>query len=438
MKRLRHFAGEKVPDPLALYQLTVNPELPACHVYMEAQIFTPDSGRFVLHESAHPHGSDPRDPRHRYLLCDLNAGGDLTPLTEECGVTAPSLSPDGKIFYYFVDELERRGRLRLRKMELSTGERTEVASLSGQDGIAPTAPFYPLSTISSDGRRIAIATALRSGPEADWPEHGMWVFDTETGECRLVLRGTDFCNLHLQYCRSEREAHTILIQHNHGSRLRSVCGKREGISHAAALDAGSGHALRKIRACDDPLQPDTGYGIDLHLIADDGTQWRSLPVGRDGVEFCQGHQCWRGTTSKVIASTLLFRTPGTANQELIELEAFPGAVHCLPAAAGGVRNVLSRGITPPHFLHFATDIAGMRIVSDYEADNGEWHLYAGQLGGDGEAADLRFLLNLGSREKSPWHPHPFLSPNGQWAFFNSSASGQLQAYGLRLPRETAS
>ncbi len=432
MKRLGQFAGKKVPDHLTLYQLTDDPVIPACHIYMEAQIFSPDSRRFVLHESAHPHGSDPRDPRHRYLFCDLEGNGDLIPLTDECGVTAPSLSPDGKSFYYFVDELEYRGRLRLRKLDPATGERSELACLTEQDGIAPAPPFYPLSTISPDGRRIAVATALHTGTQAEWPEHGMWVFDTETGECRLVLRGTDFCNLHLQYCRSGREAHTILIQHNHGSRLRSVCGKREGIGHAAALDAESGHALRKIRACDDPLQPNTGFGLDLHLIDDDGTRWRSLPVGRDGMEFCQGHQCWRGKSSRVIASTLLFQTPSAAVQELIELEAFPGAAHCRPAAEGGARNVLSRGIEPPHFLHFATDAAGGRIVSDYEADNGEWHLYAGRLGGDGEAADLRFLLNLGSREKSPWHPHPFLSPDGKMAFFNSSASGVLQAYCLIL------
>ena len=64
---LRSEAG---PAGLEVYQLTAE-ALPSSHVYMEAQIFAPDSTRLLLHRSAHPHGSDPRDPEHRYLLCDL-------------------------------------------------------------------------------------------------------------------------------------------------------------------------------------------------------------------------------------------------------------------------------------------------------------------------------------------------------------------------------
>ena len=177
---------------------------------------------------------------------------------------------------------------------------------------------------------------------------------------------------------------------------------------------------------------DTGFGLDLHIISDDGSRWKTLPVGRDGIEFCQGHQCWRGESARVIASTLLFDTPLTATQELVEMESVPGNVHCRNNSAGGKRNILSRKVIPAHFLHFATDRSGSRIVSDYESDDGEWHLYTGKLGAMGDAADLHFTLNLGSREKSPWHPHPFLSPDGRKAFFNSSASGQLQAYCLEL------
>ena len=62
MKRLFEFAGYSVPDHLKLFQMTDNPDVPGCHIYMEAQIFSPDSKRMVLHRSAHPHGSDPLDP----------------------------------------------------------------------------------------------------------------------------------------------------------------------------------------------------------------------------------------------------------------------------------------------------------------------------------------------------------------------------------------
>src|SRR5437773_1481933 len=103
------------PPGLEVFQLTSEP-VPSSHVYMEAQIFTPDSRHLVLHRSAHAHGGDIGDPQHRYLLCEVETG-ELTPLTDETGAIAPSVSPDGKFVYYFVDETKpgRGGRLSLRR-----------------------------------------------------------------------------------------------------------------------------------------------------------------------------------------------------------------------------------------------------------------------------------------------------------------------------------
>jgi hypothetical protein len=64
-----------------VFQLT-DEVIPSSHVYMEAQIFTPNSRRLVLHRSADPHGADIHDPEHRYLLCDLDNKGELFPLTD--------------------------------------------------------------------------------------------------------------------------------------------------------------------------------------------------------------------------------------------------------------------------------------------------------------------------------------------------------------------
>ena len=98
----------RTPAGVEVFQLTDDPALPSCHLYMEAQIFTPDSRRFLLHRSAHVHGSDRHDPRHRYQVCDLEHGGALTDLTHETGATAPSITPDGHAVYYFIDETNRR------------------------------------------------------------------------------------------------------------------------------------------------------------------------------------------------------------------------------------------------------------------------------------------------------------------------------------------
>ena len=81
--------NEASPDGLEVFQLTTEVDVSSSHIYMEAQIFTPDSKRFILHRSAHPHGSDPLDPEHKYLICDLENSCELIPITEEIGATAP-------------------------------------------------------------------------------------------------------------------------------------------------------------------------------------------------------------------------------------------------------------------------------------------------------------------------------------------------------------
>lgn len=433
MKRINTIAGRSIPDGLELYQLTEQFDTASCHVYMEAQIFTPDSERFILHRSAHPHGSDPDDPRHAYFLCDLADSGRLSLLAGERGVTAPCISPDGRYLYYFICALTKfGGRITLMRVALEGSDRTTVAVVDGNTvETQPAAPMYPLSTISSDGCHVAMASALARRTGEPFPEYALWIFDTRTGAVTVPLRGRNFCNLHMQYCRSPKAPRDIMIQHNHGSCL-SADGKHS-ISHVAALDHESGYALRSVPASQDPNAGNTGYGLDVHVIRDDGTDWRTFPWGRNGIESCQGHQCWRGASNWGITSTIRYRTPATADHELIESLPLPGTDHNGLRTSGAIRNRLSEDIVPPHFIHFATDAYGERIISDYEAENGEWHLYTGTLKAPGTGpAALRRILNLGARSTSPWHPHPFLSPDGTKAFFNASSEGVLHAYALKL------
>jgi len=93
---------------------------------MEAQVFTMDSKQFLLHRSATAHGGSKNDPKHQYLRCDLDDNCSLHPLTDELGATAPSVSPDGRFVYYFVDRTEPGGgRLTLKRVGLDgTGRET--------------------------------------------------------------------------------------------------------------------------------------------------------------------------------------------------------------------------------------------------------------------------------------------------------------------------
>jgi hypothetical protein len=391
------------PKGIEVIQLTTESDVPTSHLYMEAQVFTMDSKRFVLHRSATAHGGRKDDPRHQYLLCDIENDCALYPLTEELGVCGASLSPDGKYVYYFHNETTLAGgQLSLKRVNIDGSHRETIMVV---DSPLPGTKFrpsriYALSTISSDGKRVATAGFLGDGKTEGAP-YGLMVFDVEKATVSLAICGPTWCNLHPQYSRStDPEAmHDILIQENHGN--------------VAAADG----AVTQLTA---------GEGADIHLIRDDGSNFRNLPWGRDGNEFCQGHQCWRGRTAWAITSTDTQKPP---EDQLIEGKAAPFTGHVGIKTPGGMRNDLSREFPQPKFFHFATDIAGKRLISDTM----QGQIYLGELQEPGKDPlnNVTYLLNAKSSGTKQAHIHPFLSPDGSMGFFNSDESGILQAYMIR-------
>lgn len=391
------------PKGIEVIQLTTEPDVPSSHLYMEAQIFTMDSKRLVLHRSATAHGGSKDDPKHQYLLCDLENNGALHPLTEELGATGASVSPDGRYVYYFHNETKPGGgRLTLKRVNLDGTHRETIVVVDSPLGDTKFRPsmIYPLSTISSDGKRLAISGFLGDG-QTDGAPYGLMVFDVEKATVRLVIHGPTWCNMHPQYCRStdSEQMHDLLIQENHGN------------------VAGPDGSIKKLTG---------GEGADIHVIRDDGTNFRNMPWGRDGNEFCQGHQCWRGQTAWAITSTGTRKPP---EAQLIEAKAAAHAGHVGIKTPGGVRNDLSRDFPKPKFYHFATDIAGRRLISD--APQGR--LFLAEFGEPGKdpLRNFKYLLNTKSSGKKHAHVHPFLSPDGSMGFFNSDESGLLQAYMIR-------
>ena len=96
----------------------------------------------------------------------------------------------------------------------------------------------------------------------------------------------------------------------------------------------------------------------------------------------------------------------------------------------GTRNDLSRDFPNPDFYHFATDLAGRRLITDAGPRDGGGVIYLAELPTDETEAleDITFLLNPRSSWEKNSHIHPFLSPDGSTGFFNSDESGTLQAY----------
>ncbi len=397
--------AEDSPKEVEIYQLTTEADVPSSHLYMEAQVFSPDSKRMLVHRSAHAHGSDQNDPEHRYLVCDLESGG-LMPLTDETGATAPSVTPDGEYVYYFVNQTEvGGGSLTLKRVKMDGTGRDTVLVIDSQIAGTDFRPsmIYPLSTIRSDGRALALSCFLRDGEREDLP-WGLMVFDLEAATVDVPISGMTWINMHPQYTRSRDPRHyrDILIQENHGYYHSPKDGSWK-------------------------TSPN-GKGADIHVIRDDGTDFRNMPWGRDGNEFCQGHQCWIGRTNLAITST------GTRNpqeQQLIAGQCAPFMGHVGLATPSGVRNDLSRDFRVPHFCHFQTDIEGKRMASDYRDQDGKQGVYVMDLPEDlltGALSNFRRIANDGTSWIKESHPHPFLSPDGQMAFFNSDESGILQAY----------
>ena len=394
------------PPGVDVVQLT-DGALPSCHLYMEAQVFTPDSRRLLIHESATAHGSVAADPKHRYLVCDLDDGGALHPITEELGVTAPSISPDGRHVYYFVDDTRvNGGRLTLKRVGLDGSDRQTLLVV---DRPLPGTSYrpsciYPLSTIRSDGRRLALSCFLGDGRQEGTP-WGLMVFDLDRLSVELVLEGPTWCNVHPQYSRATAapQMRDILVQENHGS----VC----------AADG----EIRQLVG---------GTGADIHVIRDDGADFRNMPWGRDGNEHCQGHQCWRGKTAWAITST---STAHPREEQLIESAAVAHTGHAGAASPGGTRNDLSRSFAKPCFYHFATDAEGRRLVTDTGREDQGGRVFLAALHEPGQ--DALSSWTCLAHPKSSWggdaHIHPFLSPDGAHAFFNSDESGILQAYMIR-------
>ena len=399
-----------LPRGLEVFQLTTE-ALPSCHVYPLASVFTPDSRRVLLHRAAHAHGSDPRDPEHRYLMCDVKTG-EMVPLTDERGTIAPCVSLDGSYLYYFVNEtVPGDGRLTLKRVRSDGTARETLFVMDGPlpgTRDRPSRP-YPISSISSDGQRLALSVFLGDGrtEHADW---GILIFDLERGTVEVPLRGPQYCRMCVYYCPSPdpAHAHDLLFDECHGS-----------ISDPAGV----------------VLQVTSGAGVDHHLLRDDGTDLRDLPFGRDGVETA-GRFVWWGLTDRVISGVVTRPTVDGRPTKVRRIAAGTAGAHAEHAGRqtpGAWRRELMDERPYPDFQHLSVDNAGRQLIADTDANDQGGLIYLADLpeNESGTLENVRVLLRPRTSWRKTTHTHPCLSPDGRAAFFNSDESGVFQAYMVR-------
>ena len=405
--------GERSPEGLRVTQISADAQRPHSNIYMEARVFTPDSRRFVFQRFLDPADIDARGSRREYLLCDIEDGYSFIRLTDEEGAIGPSVSPDGRYLYYFIDRTAAGGGWwAIKRVALDTFQRETLAKF---DRPLPEAGrhlsmLYVLSSISSDGARLCMSGYLGDGRSHNAP-WGLVVFDVERAAASLIFEGQSFCNLHHQYSRSKdpEESHDILIQDNHGCDV-------DELGNIVTLAGGK--------------------GADVHVIRDDGSNFRCYAFGRDGVERCQGHQAWRGEQMSVVASVAI---DGEERYPLLEgkpVRAEPGTMHHGRLIPGATRNRISRSMEREDSCHFGFDPTGTKFVSDtygYRGRHAECVIYVGVLPDEPDAAlRTRYLLHPRSSfgRSQHTHPHPFQSPDGNVVLFNSDESGLPQTYAV--------
>ncbi len=402
------------PEGIRVLQLTDEPGLPCAHVYMEAQVFSPDSRLFIFERSGNAHEPDLNDPEHKYMLCDIADGCKISPVIEELNAVGPSFAPDGSFIYYFVDNSAfPEGNVLLKRVRPDGSSRETICTVgekTSHDFMLRL--IYSHSSISSDSKRLVTGACVidRKSSEEAW---GVTVFDLEKASPEVIWTSSYLGNGHVQYCRSllDDESHDILVQQNHGY----IWDMRTREELARGLDS---------------------LGVDIHVIRDNGEDLRTMPWGRDAEEKCQGHQCWRGETGWAITST---ETVISGNRDARLIESLPVAeeAHLGKNITGGIRNELSGEFSDPQFHHFGTDKSGTKLITDYWFGKESEHIYLLELGEPGKdpAASVQFILDTRTSfsakrgvQNKKTQSHPFLSLDGKRGFFNSNESGTLQIY----------
>ncbi len=406
MKECKDFVDRRSPKGIRVWQPVVDPK-GAGLIYPDQPSFLSDGVSFVYHSSEGP------------AICTPGARTRTRRLFDDRTAQHVVITFDGRFAYYAEHGDRRGGHVAVYRRDLQTLRSEKLFEAKGRlpgSGL-PARAFNP-STISSDNRRVAATMFLGDGKTKDAP-FGIVVLDLDRGTTCVAAQDRDFMNSHLQYCRSTdpEASHDLMIQMNHGLHTDEQ-------GRATVL-----------------LGPPSELGVDIHVVRDDGTNWRTLPWGRDGRESLIGHQIWRGRTAAAATVTLenLDNSYGWASGTRQEvLAGWPVTVarhrHTGRLTPGGRRVLLSKGFRGGRFCHLSTDSTGLLIVLDtfpvFDGERAGMQIFIGRARTETSPLKIRYLLNTGItfNAANGYHAHPILSPDGRMLLFNSNASGARQFY----------
>jgi hypothetical protein len=394
-------------------------------VYMDCSSWTPDSQRFVFWRGASDDGEKPAG----MWLCDVADRCSVQPVfthddaltlhtfhSGDHGFCGAALAPNGTAAY----RIDRAGdSLVVTRRDLATGVNDEV-------GAAP-APFTIRGsiTVSGDSRHLCVGVWLGDGETAGAP-WGAYIFDVVAGTHWAIPFGNGFRNMHCQYSRSAEPPHCYDLL---------LLGGNGKLSDGSWLTPPDGSW--RWQDMPPPFPKGEGGITASHVVRDDGTNWRMVPIG-DSTEISHGGHCgFRGTTSSVVAAAYDLRG-GKWRSPIFEAD--PVAVEVDDPrrwqghAAAGVAQPLDlcRHLARADTCHHANDLSGRRFISDTDGYNHGpnsyvWIAsYAMHADGLPYLAPRYLLFPRSSWQGQPAHAHPLLSPDGRHAVIQSDFSGRPQ------------
>lgn len=330
------------------------------NIYPEAPVFTPDSRYFIYNRF------QSLDGPNSFWLCDIQTH-QLRRLTEEESVSSPVVAPSGEWIAYL--DVRTPTEFALKRLGLDTFTAETVVVLNG------FRRPYPLATISPNGRWYVTGVWLPDG------EFGILRVDLEAGVYKVIHQDPEILNPHMQF--EPGEGQDILVQYNRGGFLDEV-----------------GNIVRLVGE----------QGATFYVIDFEGQNVRRLSIGKPYTTPVQGHQCWLGTSGRML-STLSGDFEGGNLVTIGVGEEKPTVV------AGGV-----------DFCHPNASRDGRWFVSDVRP-KGEIMV------GSVKTGRYRLLCQSGSSFGRPQytHPHPCFSPNNRYVLYNSDRTGLPQIYMVEIP-----
>lgn len=340
-------------DPLIgapIRQLTNSPSLLSWESYCE-QIYASTDGRRVAFMRRPPGNNTPVD----IWVADLE-----THEIARVGPSAINLMASTPLMdsVYYISPGTARERI-LMRFDLRTLELDEVFLFP--ENLAPGTP-----AVSSDDRWFVSNQRLHD------TLYALYKVDLRASRWEVINEEKDICNTHAQV--EPVHGRDVLIQQNRG----------------VILDA-KGGAVK--------LAGDEGCA--LYVIGLDGKNQRYLPLGTPRTAPVDGHQCWIGSSGKVLAA-LSGASPRIVTPGELEARAIlPGSAFIHVSASADGRYMVG-------------DVGGQRVVYLASLETGKM---------------LRFCNAPCSRSggHETWE-EPYMVPGNRHIIFNSERSGHAELY----------